>query len=109
MKASQKLASFAQMDTPPVNAEAWPLHELLWLQSELNPVRPRESGLRIERRHKPPAPDFLATEIEPMSAPPERELACDPLFPRFARRLPQDDLVPLGWDPRSLCGKGDAA
>jgi hypothetical protein len=100
MKASPKLASFAQVDTSPVNAEMWPVHALLWLQPDLYPARPRASGLRIERRYKPPAPDFVRPGMEPASPAQTRERACEPQASHRSRWIPQSGLAPLGWDPR---------
>ena len=108
MKTSQKLASFTKAEAPPANAEMWPLHALLWLQPDLNPVRPRSSGLRIERRYKAPAPEFLPVETASVSDPPLRQHSCEPQPALLGRRVPRSDLVPLGWDPRTVCAKGGA-
>src|ERR1051325_10573311 len=109
MKTSPKLASVAKIETPPANAEMWPVHALLWLQPELSPMRPGSSGLRIERRHKGPAPDFLHVEPAAVSPPFAREHSCEPLPPARERCVPSTGLAPLGWDPRSVCPKGGAA
>jgi hypothetical protein len=78
----------------------WPVHALLWLQPDLYPARPHSSGLRIERRHKPPAPDFVRLGMDPAGPAPTGERACAPLASHRARWIPQSGLTPLGWDPR---------
>jgi hypothetical protein len=82
----------------------WPVHALHWLQPDLDPLRPRASGLRIERRHKTPAPDFLPAEISVASGGHKRRHGCEPLPLELARSIPHSGLTPLGWDPRAFQG-----
>ena len=99
----QKLAPFAELKPAPVDSPVWPVHALLWLQPAVAPVRPRTSGLRVERRFKPPAPDFLRSQAGPAAACDARQHACQPHPPNLRRPLPSSGLAPLGWDPRSAC------
>ena len=97
-----KLAHFAPVAAQPKDAPMWPVHSMIWWQPGMKPELPNSSGLRIERRHQVPIPDFLYLEMKPAARPrPSLESPCDPLFPRREPSLPQADLAPLGWDPRA--------
>jgi hypothetical protein len=97
-----KLAHFAPVDAQPKDAPMWPVHSLIWWQPGLKPALPGSSGLRIERRHQVPIPDFLYLEMKPAGRPrPSLESPCDPLLPCRQPSLPQSGLAPLGWDPRA--------
>ena len=97
-----KLAHFAPVAAQPKDAPMWPVHSMIWWQPGMKPELPNSSGLRIERRHQVPIPDFLYLEMRPAGRPrPPLESPCDPLFPRPQQALPQSGLVPLGWDPRA--------
>ena len=97
-----KLAHFAPVAAQPKDAPMWPVHSMIWWQPGLKPELPSASGLRIERRHQVPIPDFLYLEMKPAARPrPSLESPCDPLFPRQNPAVPQADLSPLGWDPRA--------
>ena len=97
-----KLAHFAPVAAQPKDAPMWPVHSMIWWQPGLKPELPSASGLRIERRHQVPIPDFLYLEMKPAARPrPSLESSCDPLFPCQNPALPQADLAPLGWDPRA--------
>jgi hypothetical protein len=101
--APQKLADFAAMETPAMDAAMWPVHAMAWLQPDLAAEAPQSSGLRVERRHRVPVPDFVRLAAPAASRPhlPERE--CEPLPPRMLQGIPRCDLAPLGWDPRTAC------
>ena len=97
-----KLAHFAPVGAQPKDAPMWTVHSMIWWQPALKPELPSASGLRIERRHQVPIPDFLYLEMKPAARPrPSLESPCDPLFPRQNPAVPQADLAPLGWDPRA--------
>jgi hypothetical protein len=97
-----KLAHFAPVATQPKDAPKWPVHSMIWWQPGLKPELSRASGLRIERRHQVPIPDFLYLDMKAAGRPrPSLESPCDPLMPRREPALPQADLAPLGWDPRA--------
>jgi hypothetical protein len=97
-----KLAPFARVAAQPKDAPMWPVHSMIWWQPGLKPELPSASGLRIERRHQVPIPDFLYLDMKAAARPrPSLESPCDPLLPHREPALPQADLVPLGWDPRT--------
>ena len=101
---AQKLAAFVGVEAAAVNAEMWPVHTLLWLQPDLDPARPQSSGLRIERRRKTPAPDFLPLAVPAADPAHTRKPASESLPPKLARSIPARGATPLGWDPRALKG-----
>ena len=101
---TQQLSPFAAIEAPPKDAQMWPVHSVVWLQPELMPELPGTSGLRIECHYKVPAPDLLHFDVTPNFHPGTLDRACDPLPPRVEPPLPQNDLEPLGWDPRSSSG-----
>jgi len=86
-----------------MDAQMWPVHAVVWLQPDLTAAAPHSSGLRIERRHRVPVPDFLQPVVTITSGPrlPARE--CEPLPPNPPLGIPQCDLSTLGWDPRTAC------
>ena len=103
-----KLANFAPVACQPKDAPMWPVHSMIWWQPGLKPELPSASGLRIDRRHQVPIPDFLYLEMKPARRPrPALESPCDPLLPHRQPSLPQSGLEPLGWDPRAAV-KGTA-
>jgi hypothetical protein len=106
---AQKLAPFTATEIQAIDTQMWPVHSVVWLQPELRPEAPRSSTLRIERHYKVPAPDFLYFDVPPTSHPDTLEPVADPLPPGVQPQLPQSDLVPLGWDPRSSSGSGASA
>ena len=102
------LADFAAMGVHAIDAEKWLISPVLWWQPELDLTLPENSGLRNERRHKVPAPGFRNLGVEPLCpagvvARPEAALR-----PQWKMEAPPSDLTPLGWDPRSILGKGIA-
>ena len=104
-KAEQKLADFAKLETPAIDAQMWPVHAVAWLQPDLSAAAPPASGLRVERRHGVPVPDFLPPAIAASSQFRAIEQCCEPLLPEMARGIPRCDLAPLGWDPRTEARK----
>jgi hypothetical protein len=101
---AQKLAPFIAAEIQAIDTQMWPVHTVVWLEPELKPELPRSSTLRIERHYKVPSPDFRYFDVSPTSHPVTPEAVRDPLPPGMQPRLPQSDLVPLGWDPRSSSG-----
>jgi len=101
---TQPLSPFAGIEAQPKDADMWPVHSGVWLQPELMPELPRTSSLRIERHYTVPAPGLLDFDVAPSSHPGTLDRVCDPLPPRAEPGLPQSDLAPLGWDPRSSSG-----
>jgi hypothetical protein len=100
--SNAKLAHFAPVAAQPKDAPRWPVHSMIWWQPALKPELPSASGLRIERRHQVPIPDFLYLDLKPAGKPrPSLESPRDPLLPHREPSLPQADLTPLGWDPRA--------
>jgi hypothetical protein len=102
---AQKLAPFTATEIQAIDTQMWPVHSVVWLQPELRPELPGSSSLRIERHYKVPAPDFLYFDIPPTSHPDILEPPA-PLPPGSQPQLPQSDLAPLGWDPRSASASG---
>lgn len=99
----QKLAGFAGLAPPAMDAQMWPVHAVVWLRPDLTAAAPHSSGLRIERRHRVPVPDFLQPVVTPAAGPRLLARECDPLPPNLPPGMPQCDLSPLGWDPRAAC------
>jgi hypothetical protein len=104
-------APFVIAEPQPIEATMWPIHPVMWLQPELAPLLPSWSGLSIEHRDRPPAPDFLYADARPAGRVDALSGACAPRPPDVRRELPQSDLAPLGWDPRAVAdrerGKGE--
>jgi len=98
---TQPLSPFAAIEAQPEDAQMWPVHSGVWLQPELVPELPRTSSLRIERHYTVPAPGLLDFDVTQSFHPGIPDRVCDPLPPRAEPGLPQSDLEPLGWDPRS--------
>lgn len=98
---TQQLSPFAAIEPQPKDAQMWPVHSVVWLQPELRPELPGTSSLRIECHYKVPGPGLLYCDVTPSFHPGTLDRLCDPLPPRVEPRLPQSDLEPLGWDPRS--------
>ncbi len=84
-----------------MDAQMWPVHAVAWLQPDLNAAAPPASGLRVERRRRMPVPDFLPPAVATNSQHAAIEECCEPLPPAVAHAVPQCDLAPLGWDPRT--------
>jgi hypothetical protein len=103
---AQKLAPFIAAEIQAIDTQMWPVHIVAWLQPELKAEIPGSSTLRIERHYKAPAPDFLYFDVSPIAHPDTLEPVLDPLPPGVQPQLPQSDLAPLGWDPRSSSGSG---
>ena len=97
----QKLADFAAVETPPIQAGVWPVHAVAWLQPDLSAAAPQSSGLRPERRHRVPVPDFLPFSCSAATPRLPIEHKAEPLPRPTPRPVFQCDLVPLGWDPRA--------
>ncbi len=95
------LAPFLAIEATAVDAQMWPQHPVAWLQPTLDPAIPASSGLRAERRNKVPAPDFAYVQIRPVCDLAGLQGVARPLAPQIQSELPDTDLVPLGWDPRS--------
>ena len=102
----RELAPFAAVEPAPADAGMWPAHPAAWFEPQLPPELPAVSGLRVERRCTVPAPDFLRFEPSPASLP-HTYVEPDFLPPDLPAGLPESDLVPLGWDPRVACRKGN--
>jgi hypothetical protein len=104
-------ALFVIAEPQPIEATMWPIHPVTWFQPELAPLLPSWSGLSIEHRDKPPAPDFLHPEARPAGRVDALSGECNPRPPDVRRELPQSELTPLGWDPRAVAdrerGKGE--
>jgi hypothetical protein len=79
----------------------WPVHAVVWLQPDLSTAAPQSSGLRVERRHRIPVPDFLPSPVAAASQPHAIGHQCGPLPPEIPQGIPPGDLAPLGWDPRT--------
>jgi hypothetical protein len=97
----QKLADFAPLETAHDQHETWPVHAVVWLQPDVMAAAPQSSGLRPERRHRVPVPDFAAVAIPPASQPRAMQQESRPLPPAMPSAVPACDLTPLGWDPRT--------
>jgi hypothetical protein len=100
-------APLATPETPPVDVPGWCLHPAVWFQLELAPSAPSWSGLDIERCNRIPAPDFLHSRAEPYNLPDSLDNSRDALTPATRPEIPQSGSVPLGWDPRAVCRKGE--
>jgi hypothetical protein len=94
-------AIFVSSGTEPEDAPMWPLSAALWLQPEMGPSIPAWSGLAIERHFGIPSPDFLHPECAPFDRSEARSF-CDILRRAATVKIPESDLTPLGWDPRSV-------
>ncbi len=104
----RKLAPFAAVDAAPADAGMWPAHPAAWFEPQLPPEPPAASGLRVERRYTVPAPDFLPLEPSPALPGAAAPSGAAPVVPSGVTvGVPASDLVPLGWDPRVACRKGD--
>ena len=99
---TQKLAGLVDVETQAIDAQMWPVHALIWLQPDLMPAAPPSSGLRVERRYKVPAPDYLVAPAVPAGGSHRPEQSAQPLPPDLGRGIPASGLSPLGWDPRAI-------
>ncbi|HUI82103.1 MAG TPA: hypothetical protein VLY24_29480 [Bryobacteraceae bacterium] len=99
-KPLPELAPFIKTEAQAQNAPMWPVHPVMWLQPQLRPAVPAESGLSVERKHTVPAPDALRFELTPVNHPASPEMVVRPVPPQIQRQLPASGLAPLGWDPR---------
>jgi hypothetical protein len=97
----QKLADFAPVETAHDQPEMWPVHAIVWLQPDLRAAAPQCSGLRPERLHRIPVPDFLTVAVSSASQPQAMQPESQPLPPANRSAVPACDLEPLGWDPRT--------
>ena len=95
-------APFAALAPPAKDAPIWPVHRANWLQPELRLQLSASSGLRIERRQRIPIPDFAYFEMIAVCRPPSPDRSCHVSAPRRVQQFPHSDLVPLGWDPRTI-------
>jgi hypothetical protein len=95
-RAEAKLAPPADLDVQAAGGPTWPLHPFLWLQPAAPIALPFSSGLRIERLHGMPSPDFR--ELAVLAASGEAKLArgSRPALPDIPQRLPESGLEPLG-------------
>jgi hypothetical protein len=92
----------------PVDLPMWPLHMAVWFQPEpAPPATPAWSGLSVERRSRIPSPDFVHASVMPLDCPAPTENRADPLTPAAHPLIPQSDAAPIGWDPRTICRKGE--
>jgi hypothetical protein len=98
---AQKLAGFAGMETPAMDAQMWPVHATVWLQPDLSAATPQSSGLRIDRRRRAPVPDFIHPAMAAVAGPQASARECEPLPPSLPPVVPACDFLPLGWDPRT--------
>jgi hypothetical protein len=98
-------APFAVAAVAPIDAEMWPLHSAVWFQPERAPSASQWSGLTVERRNRPPAPDFEHAGAAPLNRPGALDIAAGALMPGAQPQIPQSSLAPLGWDPRTVCRK----
>jgi hypothetical protein len=94
-------AAFIVMEPQGIDAPMWPLHPVVWLQPDRKVASPGWSGLCIEHRYRLPAPGFLQIAAVPGCPPGHAADERNPLPPGVSRRLPESDLIPLGWDPRA--------
>jgi len=98
-------AAFAEIETRPSDASMWPLHSVLWFQPERAALIPAWTGLGIERHNRIPRPDLLVVASPPPDHPDTPDKACEGIVPHPHCQLPQSELAPLGWDPRTVCRK----
>ena len=94
-------ADFAAIEIPAINAQMWPVHAMAWLQPELSAAALPSSGLRPERRHRVPAPDFLPPVAGTAGSVPPVEHRCEAMAPAIPGGIPACGLSPLGWEPRA--------
>ena len=99
-KPGPELVGFIKTELQARDAAMWPIHAAMWLQPELQLAVPASSGLRSERQHTVPAPNFLREPMLPASRPPSPEKTVHPVLPQVSQQLPASGLAPLGWDPR---------
>jgi hypothetical protein len=99
-KQAPELAAFVREGSEAQDAPMWPIHPDMWLQPELQLAVPAASGLRIERQHGVPSPEFVREPMTPVSHPPSFQTTVHPVLPRVGQQLPGSGLAPLGWDPR---------
>lgn len=96
----------AATEIAPVDAPMWPLHSVVWLQTDLGPSAPAWSGLVIAHHNRIPAPDFVSPGVDPLNRQEARAAECHALLRVPTPKVPQSDLAPLGWDPRTVGRKG---
>ena len=99
-KPAPELAGFVKAESQAQDAPMWPIHPAMWLQPELRLHVPAASGLRNERQHSAPSPEFVRGTMKPAGRTSPIEKTVHPVVPRVAQRLPASGLAPLGWDPR---------
>jgi hypothetical protein len=99
-KPEPERAGFVKAELQAQNAPMWPIQPAMWLQPELRLGVPAASGLRIERKHSVPSPEFVREPMTPVSHPPRLQTTVHPILPCVDQQLPASGLAPLGWDPR---------
>jgi len=98
-KPAPKLADFVRPELRAQDASMWPIHPVMWLQPELDLAAPAASGLRIERKHAVPLPEFVHEPMTVVGPTPAIEMTV-PILPKVDRVFPASGLATLGWDPR---------
>jgi hypothetical protein len=99
-KPEPERAGFVKAELQAQDAPMWPIHPDMWLQPELRLAVPAASGLRIERKHSVPSPEFVREPMTPVSHPASLQTTVHPVLPHVDQQLPASGLAPLGWDPR---------
>ena len=98
-------AAFIVPAAEPIDACMWPLQPALWFQPERPPIAPAWSGLGIERQNRIPAPGFPRVEVAALNRPAAQLLTSEPAPVGSRPGIPESDLAPFGWDPRTVYRK----
>jgi len=85
----------------PIDSPMWPIHSDGWLQPEAAALALSWSDLNIERRNRIPEAELLHFCLTPLNGfdgvDDRREILARAAPPG----IPNTDLEPLGWDPRT--------
>jgi len=100
-KCAEQLASFSELAPPAVDAPAWPVHLMLWLEANLRITPPKTSGLRVERNHRIPVRTFFHA-VEPLSGSAAHIEECHPAVPDLGLEVSRSGLRTVGWEPRNI-------
>ena len=98
---------FVELGAEAVDLPMWVLQPAGWYQPDLAPAPPSWSGLAVERRGRVPVPDFVRAEPSPFEIAAAPAGTLEAITPNPQPQFPDDDLTPLGWDPRAHCPKGE--
>lgn len=104
--ADPPLANFLALEVEAIDAEKWPVSPVVWWQPALELTPPEASGLRNERTHKARVAGFLSADLAPVCPASGALAAPQAALPALRGIVPQSDLAPIGWDPRTHVGKG---